>query len=85
MKCVYCQGYGFTDFAECDRCRGTGEAHIESPPASDLLALAERRPMPHMHNDQACFDWMYEADAALREAHAEINHDVTFLLQVLRN
>lgn len=38
---------------------------------TDLLALAERRPMPHMHNDQACFDWMYEADAALREAHEQ--------------
>jgi hypothetical protein len=31
MKCVYCQGYGFTELKECDHCRGSGEA--DPPPA----------------------------------------------------
>jgi hypothetical protein len=37
MKCVYCQGYGFTELKECDHCRGTGEAHIEPPPPPSVF------------------------------------------------
>jgi DnaJ-class molecular chaperone len=45
MRCVYCQGYGFTELKECDHCRGSGEAHIE-PTRSEKLRAAgfTRRP-----------------------------------------